>query len=60
MNTRGLLDQLLSSGKELLQGQHTAQSNQTGQQRQASPIQHSMVCLAVLVVEPWVAVLSAC
>ena len=28
MNTRGLLDQLLSSGKELLQGQHTAQSNQ--------------------------------
>ena len=31
MNTRGLLDQLLSSGKELLQGQHTLQSKQTGQ-----------------------------
>lgn len=31
MNTRGLLDQLLSSGKELLQGQHTAQPDQTHQ-----------------------------
>ena len=28
MNTRSLLDQLLSSGKELLQGQNTAPSNQ--------------------------------
>lgn len=28
MNTRSLLDQLLSSGKELLQGQNTAQSHQ--------------------------------
>ncbi|ART80171.1 tellurite resistance TerB family protein [Oceanisphaera avium] len=31
MNTRSLLDQLLSSGKELLQTQHTAQSHQTHQ-----------------------------
>lgn len=37
MNTRGLLDQLLSSGKELLQGQHTAQSNQTGQAAPSEP-----------------------
>ena len=29
MNTRGLLDQLLSSGKDFLQGQSTAQSNQS-------------------------------
>lgn len=38
MNTRGLLDQLLSSGKEFLQGQNPAQANQSAPTGQNSPL----------------------